>query len=711
MIALLFSLFVINTKSVELRYTAEAPHIDGVIEDLWFQADSAYDFIQYQPNDRIPAAEQTVAYFLADDDNLYIALRCYTPGRKPVASFKGLEDHVWIYLDTFNSRSMAYMFAVCLSGHYDDGLLLEDGRVQDVSWDYVWFFGQKMYEEHYEIEIRIPFKSIRYKKGLDEWGINIRRWHIKDYAVTHWTEVLQQDGMQVSNFGTLKNVHPKATGYYVELYPEGFFRYDHRGDSTDYTPSLSFNFKWDPSSQTTLNATVNPDFAQIESDPYTFNLSRYPVRLEERRPFFVEGLDVFRMSHLGLGFFNSLDIFYSRKVGESLPQPWLGSMPILGGVKLINKGSDWNFGALGAYTGEFNDTTTSDTANIPNRGFGIARINRAVFDNSEIGMMFSGTATDREDYNYAVGLDGAYRAGPSQFIIQSALSDKNEKRGYAVSSGGIYRSSNFIAVGSFVAVDDSFDVGDMGYVPWQGVTDIYLAAGPARYPETGPILRFYLEPGFVLTKYPESDDWSKFLSLFVEPRFRNLWGFNIYAQAGKMYEADTDYVYRSVETSIWSGLRENINLHFGFDWSHRYNYYRSAIYNQKWIGDQLWIWHWMSFMPISQLSLITYGDFVMEWDPDGDLHSITPIWTPRIEYQVNADIDISIYSEFVFTTEMGKLTTAEIYSNRIGLLFAWNFSPKSWLYVAFNDLRRDEGEGLEPAERIAAVKIKYLIYF
>ena len=101
----------------------------------------------------------------------------------------------------------------------------------------------------------------------------------------------------------------------------------------------------------------------------------------------------------------------------------------------------------------------------------------------------------------------------------------------------------------------------------------------------------------------------------------------------------------------------------------------------------------------------------MEWDPDGDLHSITPIWTPRIEYQLNADMDISLYSEFVFTTDLGKLSTAEISSNRIGLLFAWNFSPKSWLYVAFNDLRRDEGEGLEPAERIAAVKIKYLIYF
>ena len=711
MVALLLSLLLVGTKSVELRYTEVPPQLDGVLEDVWRQADSAYGFWQYRPTDGLPATEPTVAYFLADDENLYIAFKCYTPGRKPYASFKGLEDHIWFYLDTFNSKSRAYMFAICLSGHYDDGLMLENGKVQDTSWDYVWFFHIGEYKDGYIIEVRIPFKSIRYKKDLSEWGLQIRRWHIKDYAVTHWTDVRQEDGLQISQCGTLTNVQPKAQGYYVELYPEGFLRYDERGDSTEWTPSVSFNFKWDPTSQMTLNATVNPDFAQIESDPYTFNLSRYPVRLEERRPFFVEGHDVFRMSNLGMGYFNSLDIFYSRRIGEPLPQPWVGSIPILGGLKLINKSTDWNFGVLGAYTGEFIDSTDGIMVEVPNRGFGAARINRAIFDNSDIGMMFSGRMVDRDDYNYAIGLDGALRSGPSQLILQSAVSDKNGTRGWAVSSGGIHRSSNFIAAGSFLMVDSSFYVDDIGYVPWQGVTDLYLAAGPARFPETGPLLRMYLEPGIVLTKYPESDEWSKFASLFFEPNFRNMWGFNIYSQIGQMYEADTNYFYRDLDVSIWSGLRPNYTIHFGFNYAHRYNYYRSALYSTSWIGDQLWIWHWMSFVPISQLSLITYGDFVMEWDPDGELHAITPIWTPRIEYQINADMDISLYSEFVFETEDGRLNTAEIYSNRIGFLFSWNFLPKSWLYIAFNDLRRDDGEGLASVERIGAVKVKYLIYF
>ncbi|MCK4940899.1 carbohydrate binding family 9 domain-containing protein [candidate division WOR-3 bacterium] len=342
MLALMFCLLLAGEKSVELRHTDLAPKIDGVIEDVWSQADSAYDFMQYRPNDGVPANEPTVVYFLADEHNLYVAFRCYTTDREPVASFKALEDHIWFYLDTFKSKSNAYMFAVCLSGHYDDGLMLEDGRVQDMSWDFVWFYGIEKYDDKYEIEVRIPFKSIRYKAGLDEWGIQLRRWHIKDYAVSMWTTVLQETGMQISSFGTLKNVHPKSKGYYIELFPEAYFRYDKIGDSTEYKPSLSLNFKWDPTSQMTINGTINPDFAHIESDPYTFNLSRYPIRLDERRPFFIEGNEIFRMSHLGLGFFNSLDIFYTRLVGKPLPDG--GYVPILGGLKLINKGSDWNCG-------------------------------------------------------------------------------------------------------------------------------------------------------------------------------------------------------------------------------------------------------------------------------------------------------------------------------------------------------------------------------
>ena len=107
------------------------------------------------------------------------------------------------------------------------------------------------------------------------------------------------------------------------MYPEGYARLDRYwydgSDSIELKPSMSLNLKWDITPQTTLNATVYPDYAQIESDPFSLNLGRYPTYFDERRPFFLEGKDVFRMSDFGegKGFFNALEIFYSRKVGRS----------------------------------------------------------------------------------------------------------------------------------------------------------------------------------------------------------------------------------------------------------------------------------------------------------------------------------------------------------------------------------------------------------
>ena len=123
----------------------------------------------------------------------------------------------------------------------------------------------------------------------------------------------------VSRWGTLRGLDPKSTGYYFELYPEGFVRYDkYRGESGRVRPRLSLNFKWDLTPQMTLNATAYPDFAQIESDPFSLNLSRYPTYLSERRPFFLEGNEIFRMSDFGegRGFFRPLNIFYSRRTGS-----------------------------------------------------------------------------------------------------------------------------------------------------------------------------------------------------------------------------------------------------------------------------------------------------------------------------------------------------------------------------------------------------------
>jgi len=353
---LLFLMILAERKSIEVRYTDTPPDIDGYVEDVWLAADSAYDFIQFIPYEKTAPTEKTTVYVLQDEDNLYIAFRCYADSIKPVVCLTADEDDIRVGIDTFGSKNMAYYFQIYASGIYHDGWILDDGLTYDDSWEGVWYRALKIYDDRWEVEIKIPFKSIRYKKGLNEWGVEFARYMAQNRETSTWNEYSQREDVRVSKHGSLRNMNPQATGYYFELYPEAYLRIDRQfyyvdsiqTDTTMTKPSVSLNFKWDVTPQATVNATILPDFAQIESDPFSLNLSQYPTYLDEKRPFFLEGYEIFRMADFGdMGFFDPLEIFYSRRIGKSVNDE---AIPILGGIKVTNKSKDWNIGVLGAYT-------------------------------------------------------------------------------------------------------------------------------------------------------------------------------------------------------------------------------------------------------------------------------------------------------------------------------------------------------------------------
>lgn len=702
---LLIFLTANNDKTVEVRFTDVSPKIDGVIEDVWLQADSAYDFVQYIPYEKTEPSEKTVVYVLQDKNNLYFAFRCYAEKHKPIASFTTDEDYVVVRIDPFGSKTTGYYFTVFGSNLYYDGWIHDDGRTEDDSWEGVWYQNIKLYDDRLEAEIKIPFKSIRYKKGLDQWGIQFMR-HIADNLEDdYWTEVLQQEGDLVSKWGTLTNINPQATGYYFELFPEAYVRYDRDEveDSTEFKPSLSLNFKWDVTPQTTLNATIYPDFAQIESDPYTLNLFQYPVYLNERRPFFIEGTDIFRLSDFGPhnDFFQTLDIFYSRRVGKSMNGD---AVPIIGGLKLTNKSKNWNFGMLGAYTDEYTGIIYNDTIFEPNRGFSVIRAKHKVFETSDIGMLFSGTMVDKDDYNYSFGLDGVYRKGANQLIVQGALSDKSEKRGWAMSSGYMGYMGSFRTRAAVEVVHDSFDVSDIGFVPWAGRKRFNVSCGPYKTYPTGSFRDLYFGPGITITQEPGNTNWSKLGSIEINPNFRNNWGIYAGITAGPYYEADTNYFHRSVNFNAWGPLFGNYFL-FWCNYSYSYNYRRGFLAYQ---GANSLTFH---YSVMQQMRVGLRSNLWIEWDMLNTIMAITPRLRPYIEYRFNAGMKLDIFSEFVMETPGTDFGETDLLSVRTGLLFSWNFSPKSWLYIALNDYReQDQGE-IKPQYLIGAVKVKYLFYF
>jgi hypothetical protein len=707
---LLCMCIVMSDKKVEVRFTDTPPRIDGIIEEVWNQADSAYDFVQHWPDEKVAPTEKTVAYVLQDEENLYVAFRCYAEHNKPVACLTADEDHIALGVDPFGSNTTAYYFLVYGSNIRDEGWILDDGRTYDDSWDGVWYRAVNVQDDRLEAEFKIPFKSIRYKKGLEEWGIQFRRYITANREMDYWTEVSQVDEDQISKWGTMTGITPQSSGYYFELYPEGYIRYDRHWyatsegsavDSIQVKPSLSMNFKWDITSQTTMNATAYPDFAQIESDPFTLNLGRYPTYLSERRPFFLEGKDIFRMSDFGegKGFFDPLNIFYSRRVGRSMNGD---AVPIIGGLKLTHKTEDWNIGVLGAYTDEYE---RNDTVLASYQGFGVVRVRRRMLHNSDVGVMMSGSRSADDDYNYAIGIDGVYRKAANQLILQAAVSDNNEKQGWAFESGYFGFVGDFLAIARVEAIHDSFDVSEIGFVPWAGQQQALVLFGPFRQYQDGALRNLFAAPGVVVLKEPGHDQWSKIGVVEINPNFRNNWGGDLSFYLGPYYEADTNYLYRSVNLSVWGNLGGN-HMDFGCNYSYTYNYQREYLAYQ---GSN-WLSYRYSIIP--QCAVSFSSNLWVEWDSDHSLVAMWPLFRPRVDFRFNADMMISLFSEFVMFSPHAQPGETELMSVRTGMLFAWNFLPKSWFYIAFNDYRADDGYGhLDPQYQIGAIKAKYLLYF
>ncbi|MBN2537297.1 hypothetical protein JXB37_03360 [candidate division WOR-3 bacterium] len=690
-----------SPRSVEVRRAEFVPRIDGVIETGWFGADTADRFVQYRPQQGTDASEETEVYVLQDDANLYVAVRGWARKAPPVGQLYGMEDEVTLYIDPMDSRNSGYFFKLYGSGLLRSGLVLDNGASQDWSWEGVWYGAVRLHPDRLEAEFRVPFKSIRYKEGATEWGFDVERFICRERENSHLVEFREEEGgFQVSGFARLEGIEPRARGNYFELFPEGYVRYDQgRGDERGTVkPFASLNLKWDLGPQTTLNATALPDFAQIESDPYSFNISRYPVYLAEQRPFFVEGSELFRMTALGEGFFSPLRLFYSRRIGR----PVAGEpVPIIAGTKLTTRSRDWSFGALGAVTDQASDSAGGLLE--PRRGFAVLSGRAGLPDNTNLGLQFAGTMADARDYNWTLGSDWSFSEGSHRGTVQAAFSDRAGTPGWALNSGYAGLDGRLYSFGTLRVFSDSFSVEDIGYVPWAGQKQLNFGAGPLVRGRGRYFRRFIAVPSLYASQEPGSDRMSVGAAGWSEVSFRN-WGLNLDGNAGRTHEADTGFFGRNASLSFWgNSLKDNLNI--GLNAGHGYNYSRG------WVADNWSGWANYTYYLWGRVAVMLVGSSFWEADPGRDVVGVTSVLRPRVDFRINSTMAFNVYSEMVFQTPGTSFDSTRFAGNRVGFLFSWNFRPKSWLFVALNEHQADYGDGLELASRVAAVKLRWLFYF
>ena len=310
--------------SVGIVKISAAPSIDGrVDEDVWKQAAVFKDFYQTYPGNNTQPSKPTEVYVMYDEKNLYVAFKCWDERdkiRATVAKRDNVfgEDNVRMWLDTYNDQRRAYVLGFNPLGIQQDGIFTE-GQGADFSVDIVMESKGIIEDWGWSVEVKIPFKSLRYKTGKGTlWGFNTARnidrlndefdqWlpedrNVSGFLIKHGKISGLDDIKYERTLEVVPSITLSETGSRVQANEVAAGRFVNQ----QIKKQIGVTLKYTLTPSITLDAAINPDFAEIEADaPVVTANQRFPIFFEEKRPFFLEGVDIFR---------SPLQVFYSRNI-------------------------------------------------------------------------------------------------------------------------------------------------------------------------------------------------------------------------------------------------------------------------------------------------------------------------------------------------------------------------------------------------------------
>ncbi|HEU5162913.1 MAG TPA: DUF5916 domain-containing protein [Thermoanaerobaculia bacterium] len=423
------------------------PHLDGTLDDeVWALAPPITGFTQQEPDTGSPATEATTVRVLFDDHALYIGAQLddSQPITKKLARRDSFLAADWfaVYLDTHHDHRVARMFRVGAAGVLRDSIVEgDDFGDEDRSWDPVWDGVAAPTPTGWSVEMRIPYSQLRFPDlPAQVWGINFHREISRTNEYSRLVHVPRNESGFIARFAHLIGIEGIEPPRRLEVLPYAITRSRNDGSAdpsdpfaADGDPELDggVDLEYGLASNLTLSATINPDFGQVEADPAELNLTEFEIFYDEKRPFFLEGADLFS--------FRAADLFYSRRIGR----PPQGSLPpgagyhdspsdttIAGAVKLSGKtAGGWSVGVLDAWTGEesaryqLGDSRHAAVVE-PATNYFVGRLARDLSDSSTIGGMITavnrsdGSSLLLHDQSYTGGIDGVHYFGNRDYILE-----------------------------------------------------------------------------------------------------------------------------------------------------------------------------------------------------------------------------------------------------------------------------------------------------
>jgi len=372
---------VSTPPSLRAHRVETPPAIDGRLDETsWRNASFAGNFRQIDPGEGQPATERTEVRVLYDNSALYVGVRLFD--REPAKIVTRLSrrdedpdaDRFTFYVDALHDRVTGAAFEVSAAGAQRDAIISNDTN-RDSSWDGVWESAVTIDDEGWTAELRIPLSQLRFLNSEHQtWGFNVERVIYRKNEVDWFELVPKKENRLASRMADLTDIDGVEPRNALEIMPYAVFRSEFIrppagghpfNDGSRFFGATGFDIKYALRSNVILNATVNPDFGQVEIDPAVVNLGAFETFFPEKRPFFIEGSQIFsNFGYLGannrMGF-NRADplLIHTRRIGRN-PQGFASgdfadvpsSTTILGAAKVTGKtNGDWSFGILDAITG------------------------------------------------------------------------------------------------------------------------------------------------------------------------------------------------------------------------------------------------------------------------------------------------------------------------------------------------------------------------
>ncbi|MEO5979726.1 MAG: DUF5916 domain-containing protein [Chryseolinea sp.] len=662
--------------------------IDGIMdEEPWLEAEVATDFYMVLPMDTSKARGRTEVRMTYDQHHLYLIATCYhlQPGRYFVESLRrdftfGKNDNFLLFMDPFDDQTNGFSFGANAAGAQWDGTMYEGGKV-DLSWDNKWTSVVKRDEEKWVFEAAIPFKSIRYKKGITRWGINFSRLDLRSTEKSSWAPVPRQfPTASLAYSGVLVwDQPPPQAGPNISIIP-----YVLGGVSKNYlaeTPStykkqIGFDAKVALTSSLNLDLTVNPDFSQVDVDRQVTNLDRFELFFPERRQFFLENADLF--ANFG---YATIRPFFSRRIG-------LGT-PIEFGARLSGKiNKNWRIGAMDIQTKDV------DAQYLPRQNFSVIALQRKLFARSNIGAIF----INKESLNYKPSSDPAIpsysKYNRNIGLEYNLASSNNEWTGKALflkSFSPGRKSNDYTYAGHLqywnrkllVAVQQEY-VGsnydpEVGYVPRRKYIKLNPQAGYLFFPKGKTILShgpkitstYFFDNSF---KHTDNTSMLSYLVTFRTMSTLNGWIGDDYVRLLAPFDPTN-----SGQDSLATGTTHHWNS-FGMDYTSKqqsiFTYLLSARFGGYYAnGIRTNLSGEIGYRLQPHLSLTVTFNY-------NDIRLPEP-WGKTTFWLVGPRLDVTLTNK-IFFTAFAQYNQQQKNVN-LNTRFQWRYKPASDLFVVYTD--------------------------